>query len=165
MARAVGSFACCRRPTLRLPSIGRVLHKGPGNDCHNEIGDTQVSECAQDANALDEFRRDRRGNERAGPEPADRDAGYESSSIRKPLHQHGNRNDVSKTETDSADQSVTDVQPGKAICEAGEKNSQPIEGSAGQRNNARSFAVQPQATKERGTSKDKNANRKRQCYF
>src|SRR6266404_9370546 len=120
MVRAVRSLARRRRPTRELPTVGRVLHKGTRNYCHNEISDAQVSECAQDTNALDELRRHRRGNERAHSKPADRDAGDESSSIRKPFHQHGNRDDVSKTETDSADHSVAEIEPPKAVGKAGE---------------------------------------------
>ena len=44
-----------------------------------------------------------------GSESADRDASDESSFIGKPFYQHGHRNDVAETETDAADQSVTDV--------------------------------------------------------
>ena len=49
--------------------------------------------------------------------------------------------------------------------EAGEKNSQAIERPAGQGNDARPPAIQPQATKERGDAQDKNADRERQRYF
>ena len=49
--------------------------------------------------------------------------------------------------------------------EAGEKNSQPIERATSQCNDARSFAVQPQSTKERGKAQHENADRKGQRYF
>ena len=49
--------------------------------------------------------------------------------------------------------------------EAGEKNSHPVKHATGQRNDARSFAVQPQSTKERGKSQHENADRKGQRYF
>src|ERR1700682_3250503 len=49
--------------------------------------------------------------------------------------------------------------------EAGERNSEPIERAAGQCNDARPRAVQPQATEERSKPQDKNADRKRQRYF
>ena len=71
--------------------------------------DAEVSECAQDTNALNESRRHRCGDERARSESADRDASDESSFIGKPFYQHGHWNDVAKTKTDAADQSVTDV--------------------------------------------------------
>ena len=49
--------------------------------------------------------------------------------------------------------------------EAGEKNSQPIERATSQCNNAPSFTVQPQSTKERSTTQHENADRKGQCFF
>jgi hypothetical protein len=51
----------------------------------------------------------RRGDKCACSEPADGNTGNKSSAIRKPLHQHGDRNDVSKTEADSTDQAVTKI--------------------------------------------------------
>jgi hypothetical protein len=51
------------------------------------------------------------------------------------------------------------------MCEAGEKNSQPIESTTGQCDDAWSFAVQPKATEEGGKSQDKNADRKCQRYL
>src|SRR5258708_23122616 len=49
--------------------------------------------------------------------------------------------------------------------EAGEKDSQTVEGAAGQRDDARSFAIQPQAAEERSKPKNKNADRKGQRDF
>src|ERR1700720_2884913 len=49
--------------------------------------------------------------------------------------------------------------------EAGEKDSQTVESTAGQGDDARSFAIQPQASEERSKSKNKNADRKRQRDF
>ena len=49
--------------------------------------------------------------------------------------------------------------------EAGEKNSQPIERAAAQRNDARPFSIQPEAPEERGKSQDENTDRKRQGYL
>src|SRR6266850_3872735 len=49
--------------------------------------------------------------------------------------------------------------------EAGEKDSQTVESAAGQCDDARSFAIQPQAAEERSEAKNKNADRKGQRYF
>src|SRR5258707_106519 len=49
--------------------------------------------------------------------------------------------------------------------EAGEKDSQAVKRAAGQCDDARSFAIQPQAAEERGKSKNKNADRKGQRDF
>src|SRR5690349_19204922 len=111
MARAVGSLSCRRRPTLRLPAIGRILHKEAGHNREDQICDPEISECAENTDALNEPRSHRRGNERAGAKSANRNSGNESSAIRKPLHEHRYRNDVSKTEANSTDHSVAEVQP------------------------------------------------------
>src|SRR6266403_3371347 len=49
--------------------------------------------------------------------------------------------------------------------EAGEEDSQTVEGAAGQCDDARSFAIQPQAAEERSKSKNKDADRKGQRDF
>src|SRR6266404_5646032 len=49
--------------------------------------------------------------------------------------------------------------------EAGEEDSQTVESAAGQCDDARSFAIQPQATEECSKSKNKNADRKGQRDF
>src|SRR5205807_10120597 len=95
-------------------------------------------------------------------EPSDGNARNESPPIRKPFYQDCDRNDVTKTKTDSADEAVTEIEPPQVMREAGEKNSQSIERPARQCNDARPFSIQPQATKERGNAQDKNADRERQ---
>ena len=92
-----------------LASIEASENEGAGDYCNNEVPDAQVSECAQDANALNESRRHGRGDECARSEPAHRDPGNKASSIGKPLHQHGHRHDVSQAQTDSADKAVTEI--------------------------------------------------------
>src|SRR4029077_20268079 len=109
MSSALRSLECAWFPAIQLPALRRILHEHAGNDCDDEIADAEVSKCAQDADALNESRRHRRGDECAGSESADRDASDESSFIGKPFYQHGHGNDVTKAETDAADQSVTDV--------------------------------------------------------
>src|SRR5205085_6988945 len=96
-------------PAFQLPPFWRILQEHAGDHCDDEIRDAEVSECAQDTNALNESRRHRRGDERARSESPDRNASDESSSIGEPFYQHGHRNDIAKAETDAADQSVTDV--------------------------------------------------------
>ena len=150
----------CRRPTHRLPTIGRILHKQSSYNCDDQISDPEISECAQDADALNESRSHRRGNERAGAKPANRNPGNESSAIWKPLHQHGHWNDVAKAKANSADHTIRQVKPRQSMSEAGEKNSQPIERTTGQRDHARSFAVQPQAAEKCSKAQDKDADRK-----
>src|SRR5260370_32104586 len=49
--------------------------------------------------------------------------------------------------------------------EAGEKDAEPVEPAAAQRDNARSFAIQPQAAEERRKSQNENTDRKRQGYL
>src|SRR4029077_835956 len=49
--------------------------------------------------------------------------------------------------------------------EAGEKDSQTVEGAAGQRDDARAFAIQPQAAEEGSKSKNTNTNREGQRDF
>src|ERR1700736_1314116 len=49
--------------------------------------------------------------------------------------------------------------------EAGEKNSEAVKRAAGQRDDARSFAIQPEATKKRGKSQNENADRKSESYL
>src|SRR5207253_9203774 len=71
-------------PAFQLPALRRILHKHASNDCDDEVGNAEVSKCAQDTNALNESRRHWRGDERAGSESADRDASDESSFIGKP---------------------------------------------------------------------------------
>src|SRR2546430_6207646 len=109
MARAVRSLGCCRRPTLRLPTIGRILHKQSGYNRDDQICDPEISECAQDTDALNESRSHGCRNERAGAKPANRNPGNESSAIWKPLHQHGHWNDVAKAKANSADDSITEI--------------------------------------------------------
>ena len=47
-----------------------------------------------------------RGDERAGAETADGDAGDETAAIGKPLHQHSNGNDVAESKPESADEAI-----------------------------------------------------------
>src|SRR5207244_9019901 len=96
VSSALRSLQCAWFPAFQLPAVRRILQEHAGNDCDDEIGDAEISECAQDADALNQPRRHWRGDECAGSESADRDAGDESSFIRKPFYQHGHGNDVAK---------------------------------------------------------------------
>src|ERR1700731_1553308 len=49
--------------------------------------------------------------------------------------------------------------------ETGEKNSEPVERTASQCNDARPFAVRPETAEERGKSQNENADRKREGYL
>src|SRR4029077_14122449 len=44
-ARAMRSLARCRRPTHRLPTIGRILYKQSGYNCDDQVCDPEISEC------------------------------------------------------------------------------------------------------------------------
>src|SRR2546425_10107586 len=109
MARAVGILACCWRPALRLPTIGWILHKQSSYHRDDQMCDPEIGECAQDTNALNQPRRHRRGNKRAGAEAADRDSGNKPSAVWEPLHQDCHRNDVAKTKAKSSYHPVTEI--------------------------------------------------------
>ena len=102
---------------------------------------------------LNQLCRDGRGDQRAGAEAADRDASNQSSAIGEPLDEHGNRHDVAEAQTNSADHSVAQVQPPQPVIgEAGQEDSNSIQDATGQRDDARTASIQPEAAEERRIS-------------
>jgi hypothetical protein len=72
-------------------------------------------------------------------------------SIGKPLHQHRNGNDIGESNSDSSDDSITQIEPPQLVGrETGEKDAQAVEKPAGKRDDARPFPIQPQAAEETG---------------
>ncbi len=124
-----------------------------------KINHAEVGERVQDANTQDEARCDGRGDERAGAEAAHGDARDETAAIREPLDEHGDGNDVSKAETDAADNSVTEVEPpqfegGKA----GEEDAEAVEESAGKGDGAGANLSEPKAAEEGCDAQDEDAD-------
>jgi hypothetical protein len=67
----------------------------------------------------------------------------------KPLHQYGNRNNVTKPQPDSADQSVAQVEPPQFVGgEACQENSEAIKKPASERDHAWTALIQPKAADE-----------------
>src|SRR5258707_3385583 len=117
-----------RRPSLRLPAIRRILHKVARGYRDNQKGDAEISKCLQYAYALNQSCCNGRSNQSAGSEASDGNARHQSTTIRKPLYQDRDRNDVGKTESDAADNAVSQVKPPKSmIRKAGEKDTGTVQ--------------------------------------
>ena len=97
-------------PAFRLVTLRRISHEQRRDGGDNEIGNPEISECRQHADYLDQSRCHRRGDERAGAESSNGDAGDETAPIREPFHQRGDWNDVTKPESDAT--SNTDCESG-----------------------------------------------------
>ena len=141
--RVIGGGALCddrglRRPALRFPSSGRILHHVPGSHGDDEVGDAKVGECLQYAHGLNEVSGYRRGDQRSRAESADGDAGDETAAIGKPFEQNRNGHDVAEAQSDAADDSVGEIEPPEFVGgETGEKDAKSIKESAGEGDDAR----------------------------
>src|SRR5260370_903091 len=95
-----------------------------------------------------------------GAEASDGNARHQSTTSGKPLHQDRDRNDVGKTESDAADDAVSQVEPPESVIrQAGEKNTETIQRPTGHCYDTRADTLQPQAAEERREAKHHNGNR------
>jgi hypothetical protein len=86
---------------------------------------------------LDEARGRRCGDEGSRAETTYGDAGDETAAVREPLDQDGDRNDVSESQANAADDSIAEVEPPELERrEAGEKDAKSIEKSSSERDRA-----------------------------
>ena len=160
--RPLGRLRCCGAPALGPPALRRVLHESAGNNRHNQEGNAKVGERLEDTNGLDQPRRQGRGDQRAGAEAADGDAGDQSSAIREPLDQHSDRHDVAEAQADSANHTITHIQPPQPMTgEASQEDSNSIQDATGQCDDAWATTIQPEATEESRNPQCEDADGKR----
>ena len=114
------------------------------------------------ADRLNQPRRDGRGDQRAGAEAADRNAGNQSPAIREPLDKDSNRDDIGEAQADSADHSIAQIQPPQPMVgKAGQEDSNSIQDATGQRHDPRPASIQPKPTEERRYAQHEDADGKR----
>jgi hypothetical protein len=136
------------RPPFRLPTIRRVLHECARRKSYNQVSDSEICESLKHSHALNQPRRNWRRHERSRSESAYCDSRDESAAIREPFHEHGYRNDVTKTQADAADYSIAQVEPPELIIrKTCQEYAQAVKKTAGQSYDPRTFAIQPQTTK------------------
>src|SRR5207302_1211303 len=162
--RALGGFFRRWSPSRRLVAFGRVLHEQTGDNRDDEIADAEIGEGGQHTDSLNQPRRHGRSDQRARAESPDGDAGNKAAAIWEPFHQRRHWNDVPKSESNPANEPVAEIQPPKFVRgEARQENTEAIECSAGQRDNAGSFSVHPQPAEERSETEHEDADSKGEC--
>ena len=155
-----------RNPARRLPPNRWVLHEVAGRHGNHKICDAKIGECLQDANILNQASSQRCEDQSPGAKTADGDAGDKASAIRKPLNQYRYGNNVTESNSYSSDEPVAQVEPPKLVSgEACQEDTQAVEKSASERDDARSFPVQPEASEESCNSQHKDRDREGKRYF
>jgi hypothetical protein len=109
-ARAFAAFAGVGFPTLRLPTLRRVLHNQARADDHDEVDDAQDREGRKESDTRDEAAGDRRRDERARAETGYGEAGYEASLVGEPLDQGGEGHNVTKADAHTGHQPIGQVE-------------------------------------------------------
>jgi hypothetical protein len=105
-------------------------------------------------------------HQRTCSEAADSNAGKQTSAVWKPFDQNSDWHDVTETQSNSADDTVAQVQPPQLVVgETRQKNAGSVQKPASERDDSWALAIEPEAAKKSRDTQHKDADAKGQRDF